>query len=431
MVEVIKNNGSKITVQVEVDLTGSLLDMEQSIQDAVNEVGTLATEQALACFDTNGAPIQIGNVKMTSKGKVKKRYETPYGTVDLERHVYQTSTGGKTYCPLDEKARIITSSTPRFAKIISHKYAKESAKSVAEDLSNNHGRHVARSFLQNVVEVIGSIAEATEEEWMYATPEQKEPVATVAISLDGTCVLMRKDGYREAMTGNISLYNKQGERLHTIYIGAAPEYGKEKFLERFEKEIYAIKLQYPNAKYIGIADGAKLNWKFLEKHTRYQILDFYHATEYLAKAAKAKFPRFSDEAKRKEWLDDACHSLKHEENAATTLLKEITDIPIKGLSCENKDKLKAAISYFTNQKSRMYYNQYREMNIPIGSGVTEAACKTLVKQRLCQSGMKWGEKGARLLLCLRALVCTPSRFDQFWERINVTGLSGLANIKAA
>ena len=225
MAEVIKNNGSKITVQVEVDLTGSLLEMEQSIQDAVNEVGTLATEQALACFDTNGAPIQIGNIKMTSKGKVKKRYETPYGAVDLERHVYQTSTGGKTYCPLDEKARIITSSTPRFAKIISHKYAKESAKSVAEDLSNNHGRHVARSFLQNVVEAIGSIAEATEEEWMYATPEQKEPVATVAISLDGTCVLMRKDGYREAMTGNISLYNKQGERLHTIYIGAAPVYG--------------------------------------------------------------------------------------------------------------------------------------------------------------------------------------------------------------
>ena len=54
---------------------------------------------------------------------------------------------------------------------------------------------------------------------------------------------------------------------------------------------------------------------------------------------------------------------------------------------------------------------------------TEAACKTLVKQRLCQSGMKWKEKGVRLVLCLRALVCTSGRFEQFWDRINSIGLS--------
>ena len=62
MAEVVKSNVSKVTVQVEIDLKGSLLEMEQSIQDAVNEVGTLATEQALTVFDTNGAPIQIGVV---------------------------------------------------------------------------------------------------------------------------------------------------------------------------------------------------------------------------------------------------------------------------------------------------------------------------------------------------------------------------------
>ncbi len=431
MARLVKQNGDKITLQVEISLKGSLLEIEQSIQDGVNEVGTLATEEALKVFDTNGAPIQLGSVRMTSKGKVKKRYETPYGAVDLERHVYQTSSGGKTYCPLDEKARIITSSTPRFAKIISHKYAKESAKSVAEDLSSNHGRTVSRSFLQNVVEVIGSIAEATEEAWMYATPEQKEPVTTVAISLDGTCVLMRKDGYREAMTGTISLYSRQGERLHTVYIGASPQYGKQKFLERLEKEIYAIKLQYPDAHYIGIADGAKFNWNFLDKHTTYPILDFYHATEYLANAAKAKFPQYYNEVQRKAWLNNACHALKHEAGAANALLNEMREIPTKGLSCDHQERLSSAISYFRNQKSRMDYNHYRQLNMPIGSGVTEAACKTLIKQRLCQSGMKWGEKGARLLLCLRSLVCTPTRFDQFWERINVTGLSGLADIRAA
>ena len=53
----------------------------------MNEVGILATDKALSIFDSNGAPIQIGNFRMTSKGKVRKHYETPYGAVDLERHV--------------------------------------------------------------------------------------------------------------------------------------------------------------------------------------------------------------------------------------------------------------------------------------------------------------------------------------------------------
>jgi hypothetical protein len=425
MAEVVARTDDEITLQVKVKLKGSMLDMEDLIQQAVNEVGAKATEEALEKFDTTGAAIQIGDIRLTSKGQVMKRYETPYGAVDVTRHVYQTSTGGKTYCPLDEKAHIVTSSTPRFAKIITHKYTGSSAREVSEDLEKNHGRRVARSFLQNVVDFVGSVAQATEESWMYAIPKQNEAVATVAFSLDGTCILMRKEGYREAMAGTISLYNKSGERLHTIYLGASPEYGKQKFLDRLEREIYSVKLQCPDAKYVGIADGAKTNWEFLEKHTSYQILDFYHATEYLTDVADAVYPHSSQTFQRKEWLDNACHHLKHDENAANHLLKEMMELSQEDLSAEIKKKLTAAITYFKNQKHRMCYEQYRAMNLPIGSGVTEAACKTLVKQRLCQSAMKWGEKGARLLLCLRALVCTPGRFEQFWERINLTGFSGL------
>ena len=258
--EVITASEDEVVLQVKIKLNGSLMEMEESIQQAVNDIGAVATHQALKKFDTTGAPIQIGSIRMTSKGEELKRYETPYGAVNIPRHVYQTSKGGRTYCPLDERARIITSSTPRFAKIISHKYTQLSAREVSDDLQMNHGRSVSRSFLQDVVDVIGSIAQATEEDWMYEIPKQNESVATISVSLDGTCILMRGDGYREAMAGTVSLYNKGGERLHTIYLGASPEYGKAKFLERLERTIYHVRLQYPDAKYVGIADGAKVNW---------------------------------------------------------------------------------------------------------------------------------------------------------------------------
>ena len=70
----------------------------------------------------------------------------------------------------------------------------------------------------------------------------------------------------------------------------------------------------------------------------------------------------------------------------------------------------------------MRYAQNVERNIPIGSGVTEAACKVVVKQRLCQSGMKWKEKGTSIVLSLRCLRLTNGRWEQFWDKIDKTGL---------
>jgi hypothetical protein len=81
-------------------------------------------------------------------------------------------------------------------------------------------------------------------------------VTTIAIGMDGACILTTDDGWREAMAGTIALYNEQGERLHTTYIGAAPDHGKETFLEQLEREIEVVANRYPRATRIGVADGA-------------------------------------------------------------------------------------------------------------------------------------------------------------------------------
>jgi hypothetical protein len=73
----------------------------------------------------------------------------------------------------------------------------------------------------------------------------------------------------------------------------------------------------------------------------------------------------------------------------------------------------------------MNYSDYILKQFPIGSGVTEAACKTLIKQRLCRSGMRWGNKGAGFIISLRALVKTTGRWLQFWNKINNIGIKNL------
>jgi hypothetical protein len=405
---------------VPIELKKSMLKSEESILNAVNEVGTLATSEAIEQFDTDGSPIQKDSETWTSFGAEAKAYQTPYGEAAVSRHIYQSSKGGQVYCPLEDSARIVVTSTPQFARIVSSKYANMPSTQVQRDLCDNHGRSIARSCLQKLSEAVGHIAQKKEEDWHYVLPKSEKSVKTVTIGVDGTCMLLCKEGYREAMVGTISFYDKQGERQHTIYLSATPEYGKATFWRRMEREIAQVKSVYPQATYVGIADGAKDNWSFLEQHTQKQILDFYHATSYLKAAAFAAVPM--SQPKRNKWINDRCHSLKYESNAATQLLEEMKTFQRKKLSNKIVEQLESSITYFENHIGQMNYAQSLSENIPIGSGVTEAACKTLVKQRLCQSGMKWLERGASIVLGLRTLAQSPGRWKQFWNKINQYGL---------
>jgi hypothetical protein len=411
--------GDTVRIELDIKLSRSMLESEETILNALHEAGYRATGEALKRFDTDGSAILIGGTKWTSKGEEPKYYQTPYGEVEVLRHVYQTSAGGKTYCPLERDARIVVTSTPRFAKIVAHKFACWGSTQVESDLAENHGRQVARSYLQNLAEAVGSIVQAKEETWHYATPRLTVPVHTVAIGLEGTCMLLCEEGYRQAMVGSISLYDRHGERRHTIYAGATPEYGQAAVMERMEREIAHVQHLYPQATYVGIADGAPSTWEFLEPHTRVQILDVYHSTGYLAEVAHLAYPR--SVLKRTEWLETRCHELNHTPGAAALLLEEMQELARRPLTESLQEKLQRAITYFSNHQHQMDYANYRANHFPIGSGVTEAACKTLVKQRLCCSGMRWKEKGASIVLSLRALVLTPTRWDQFWGKIDQYG----------
>jgi hypothetical protein len=418
--KVISVEGTKIKIELTIELSESMLDSEGKIQEGLNEAGCIAAREAMKHLDTDGSAIKLGKKIWRTKGQEEKAYQTPYGEVVVARHVYQSAGGGKTYCPMERNARIVVTSTPMFAKQISSKMANGVAREVQRDLRDNHGREVALSYVQRLSEAVGSIVQAKEEGDNYEPPEIDVKIESVGIGLDGTCMLMCEDGWREAMVGTISLYDGEGERQHTIYVGATPEYGRKRFLERLEREIRQTKDRYPSATYVGIADGAESNWKFLNEHTEEQILDFYHASGYLGILAEVLHPKQIPE--QKEWLKTSCHQLKHESESAEKFYNQmVLAMNENKLTETTRDKLQASITYFNNHLWQMDYAQFQQKNYPIGSGVTEAACKTLIKQRLCCSGMRWKEKGASIILSLRALVLTSTRWEQFWQNLNQYG----------
>ncbi|MFZ4626419.1 MAG: ISKra4 family transposase, partial [Rhodoferax sp.] len=151
-------------------------------------------------------------------------------------------------------------------------------------------------------------------------------------------------------------------------------------------------------------------------------------SEYLADAADVIWSRPKDKGRRDAWLNALCSQRKHEPNGVQAILNELRAINVQRWPVARAEILASCITYLTNQSHRMKYSAYQAAGMPIGYGVTEAACKTLVKQRLCRSGMQWSEKGAQVILSLRALVLTASRWNQFWNKINQYGVPDLRRV---
>jgi hypothetical protein len=417
----IQSDGRNLTVQVSVTIplnkVKGMLKKEELIQQVVNQAGNLATEHVLSLFDADGSPITVDGKKYTSKGQVPKCYQTPYGEVTVSRHVYQSNAGGRIYCPLENDARIINSGTPKLAKMVSSKYSETSGVQVQKDLEDNHGRHLSKHYIQSLSQSVGSLA-AEKKNWKYSIEVPPESVSSIGISLDGTCMLLCNDGYRQAMVGSVSLYDSEGERLYTRYTALPPEYGKEKFHQSFGLDIKHIRKLYPKAYYVGLADGAADNWTFLQSRVEEQILDFYHAIEYLSKASKAAF---KNGIEANQWFEKACHTLKNKENGAKSVLKELEYLLKKRMKEEKKKIIQSSITYYTNHLHQMDYFRYKQNHWPIGSGVIEAACKVIIKQRMCNSGMKWTDNGARTVLTLRCFNKSDEMWEQFWNKINKYG----------
>ena len=415
----VRQNNGMIEVTFSVSLDGSMLDIEEALQESLNEAGCAVMEKALESFDTDGSPIKIGDTTLKTKGRFRQAYETPYGKAHVERHVYQTSKGGKTFCPLEQNARMVLNSTPRYAKIVSSKYSRMGANVLRRDLLECNGRKISHNYAMDLSNFVGALVQAKEETWEYDLPEFDKPVAAISVGLDGTCMLMRDGNWREAMCGSIALYDARGERLHTIYAGASPEYGKSIFLERFGREVERIKCRYPDVIYLGLADGAKVNWDFLIPRTDRQTIDFYHAREYLAQAAEAICGHGT---KRDEWENSQSHRLKHVRGGAKKVLDEMKQAQPNVKGWQKQDNLRKAITYFENHRTKMQYWKNVDEGLPIGSGVTEAACKILIKQRMCISGSRWKDEGAAAVIALRSLELTPGRWEQFWKYANQFGI---------
>jgi hypothetical protein len=235
--------------------------------------------------------------------------------------------------------------------------------------------------------------------------------------------------YKNAMVGSISLYGAvpdgatSPERLQGRYVARMPQEHAPTFKRKFEQELSETesKLDAAVAKIV-LNDGARPLWNYIDQNPQFdayeKAVDYHHSTEHLSKAAEALFGKGSHAGEA--WYEKYADVLKDEDDGAQRVVRSMDYYRTsRGLPRTRLKALEAQRTFFMNNKHRMEYARFRRHGWPIGSGPVEAACKSLVKTRLCRSGMRWSRSGGQHILTLRTYV-KSERWDAMWEQYKQT-----------
>lgn len=194
----------------------------------------------------------------------------------------------------------------------------------------------------------------------------------------------------------------------TTYTGAietAEQFGKRLYVEAWKRGWSRAE------KNVVIGDGAEWIWNLANQHFpgAVQIVDLYHARQHLWELARLLYP--NDRKCQNAWI--GLHQKRWlDKGKIGKLVASIRSIRV--LDAGLGKKIRNEADYFANNAARMNYPLFRKQHLFVGSGVVEAGCKTVIGQRLKQSGMFWTVKGANAILALRGAHLN-GRFEDYWE----------------
>jgi len=428
----------------------SAFDFETRIAAAARELGRRVTEHVYNRLEGEAAtrPPKIrvdGEDYRLLKEKTPRRHiATLLGTIALWRHGYRPSHRGSaesTVFPLEESLGLVAGATPALAEAACRYLAEggSSQRTALDRLKSHHGicwgaerlRAVAAELARSMASVRHELqVERVVDLLRQADVSRGSTKPVLCVGRDGiTLRESRCSFYEVAAVGTATVYDRAGKRLGTVYFAAVPEPNQSAMnrdlTELIEGVLKAWDGPLPRLAYVtdaGIAEtayyrrvlrpmrhprtGAKLDWR--------RVVDFYHAAQRLWDMASALFG--TDTRAGAAWAKRMAKLLK-KPNGPYRVLHSAGQLKARRTLPETREKeYRTAYNYIRERSGFMRYAEYARLKIPLGSGVTEAACKTVVAQRLKLSGMRWAKAGAEVILNLR-VVLLSGLWTRAYQRI--------------
>ena len=398
--------------------------LERELHEVFAEVERTCLEQLLSDYDIDVEHFTVADKTYRRSHRCNKRYMTIAGEITVQRSLYRHARNGETYCPLELSTGIVEQFwTPQAAKQAIHLVSLVTL-AEAETVFKEFGHmQPSKSSLDRLPKQLSEKWEAQRETLDAQLCEQLDvpKVATMlSVSLEGvlvptryTRVMAGDSRWAETSCGTLSFYDKDGEILGTRYFSRMPEHKKKTLKNQLTQALEQVLAKRPSLEVIKIADGAKDNWTYLEDTLPQGecVLDFYHASEHLSAAMEAIYGKGDPRTTTQH--DKYRHILRHDEHGVS---KVLCHLRYQLRKTPNKKALKTEVTYFTRQRHRCRYAELKTENKPIGSGVVEAACKSIVQLRLKRSGQRWDDEGGQAILTFRSLV-KSNQFDQAWELV--------------
>jgi hypothetical protein len=457
--------------------TLDLVEVERSMQEHLNALGAELTAEILERADTTAAEVLIDGQRWGNRRLSAWSYIGVFGAMTIKRSIYQQAGRGKVAVPLDLRLGMVEGTyTPRMARIMAQATSVMTDEDAASFLLEVGTAVVSKATISRIPQAMAARYERRREV-VEANLRATEPIpagaVTVQVALDG--VMVPQDGelakargrktsdpepprheqrygpigtggpaandstrgraWHEGSVGTIAFLDAAGTRLRTIYLARMPEPFKATLAEHLEAELMGVLSEQPSMNIVYASDGAAQQWKTLEQiasrvptactGTTLRLVDAFHVAEYIQKAADAIDGTGTKEARIQAatWRE----TVKTSGGAARVLRSmraQLAGVPTEARRAEVEN----AIGYIAHQndEGRMEYSEAIDRNFPIGTGITEAAAKTVVGVRMKRAGSRFSQHGGQTVMTFRAALLS-GRFEALHQELGATYRKSVKN----
>jgi len=415
-----------------------LFQFELMVFGLLREFGRILLETSFNRLEGDGLELphdvifQGQGYRRLGKKTRNQHVATLFGTICLWRFPYRFwERGANEPCifPLELQLGLVQGVTPALADLIGRRMAEAGAtqKRVLEQLRKEHNVSMGVKRLRNLVaalaEGFSEYREASQVEALLKALQQadfsrgnRKPV--IAVGRDGITLRQYRNGVFEIATAaTVTVFDRSGKRLTTVYLAWRPELGQATMSDMLTRLLTELLKQWdgplPTLSYITDSGSSETGYykHALERmcHPRtgkrlvwQRVADYYHASERVWKMSEMLFGKKNK--RYQPWARRMLRLLKKPNGPKRVLHSAATHKARRKLGKKRLKEFKTAYNYIRNRTKWMQYSQFKNRHIPLGSGITEAACKTLYTQRLKLSGMGWKNEGAQQILSLRTIL---------------------------
>lgn len=365
---------------------------------------------------------------------------TRFGTIVLWRKGYRSwQRGEETIFPLELLLGLTESVTPALLDLIGKTLATAGMSQQAtlaiirEQCGVSMGVKRLRNCLEQLAAGLEPLREACQVDKLLEMLDEanrssgnRRPV--LSVGRDGITLREYKHSYYEVATAaTVTVHDRAGKRLGTVYLAHPPEANQVTMDKMLSGLLSGLLTRWvgplPRLAYVTDSGSSEVGYyeNFLRKMKHpvsgqllqwIRVADYYHASERIWTMANALFGA-DQEQQMHAWARRMLKKLKQTSGASRVLHSAASLLYRRDLSDTQADKFWVAYRYIQSRTSFMKYHDYRNHHVPLGSGVTEAACKTVYTQRLKLSGMRWTHDGASRVLTLRTILLSGTWEDTY------------------